>query len=89
VLARADGGDRRSVITRTPGASRPRRSSSLANGSRPGIRRSPFWSTVTASVPRPLQAVAISQATTPPPRMPRLRGAAWALVALRLIHGWA
>ena len=47
------------------------------------------WMMVSSSVPSWRHAVAISQATTPPPRMASRRGARLALVASRLVHGRA
>ena len=70
----------------TPASASPSATASHANGSCPVSSVSPRTIMVTF-VPKLAYAVASSQATTPPPRMARLSGAAVALVASWLVHG--
>ncbi len=76
-------------------AARPRRARaaiastcSLANGSSRGISRSPRCTSVTFDPSAP-QACDISTPTTPPPRIAKRGGTALAVVALRLVQGFA
>lgn len=70
----------------TPAARRPSATNSPANGSTRGSRRDPRTS-CTTSLPRARQAVAISQATTPPPTTASRGGTRSEEVASRLVHG--
>jgi hypothetical protein len=70
-----------------PSARRAAATCSPANGSSRGSSDGPCSSTVTSSLPSAFQACAISMPTTPPPSTTRRRGAAFAVVASRLVHG--
>ena len=78
-----------SVRTLIPLCSKAAFSISPAKDSQLGIRHAPRWITVISSVPSCFHAVAISHATTPPPRIAKRRGTVRALVASRLVHGCA
>jgi hypothetical protein len=75
-------------ITSTPFSRSDCSTSSLANGSSFGISRSPFSITETFE-PSELYAWAISTPTTPPPRIASRSGTCFAVVASRLVHGFA
>ena len=74
--------------TSTPFSRSDCSTSSLANGSSRGISRSPRSISVT-SEPSELYACAISTPTTPPPRIASRSGISFAVVASRLVHGFA
>ena len=80
------GGDARPSRTSTPARAATRPTASPAAGSSAGSSRSPRSTRVTCE-PSRRQAVAISQPTTPPPRMSSRPGASLALVASRGVHG--
>ena len=74
--------------TSTPFSRSDCSTSSLANRSSRGIRRSPRSISVTSD-PSELYACAISTPTTPPPRIASRPGTSFAVVASRLVHGFA
>ena len=84
---------RRAAVMRAPvttvmhSASNAARSSSPANGSSRAISRSAPSSTTTFSLPRRLNACAISTPAAPPPSTSSRRGTSLALVTARLSNG--